>query len=297
MSGLGAGRRARRGRWGCLGTAVVVVALLCGLSALMGSEMMWARLGDLVDRTFLFYPRAEWVATPEDGGLQYEDLTLTAADGAAISAWFVPARDPAAPVLLFCHGNAGNISHRVHNLVLLNRIGLSTLIFDYPGFGRSSGRPLEAGVYRSAHAAYRHLREERGIPDERIVLFGRSLGAAVAVELASGGRGRALIMECAFTDLHGMGRHLYPILPLPRRLKRKYPTHDRLADVRMPVLIIHGEADRLVPVAMARRLFDAARRPKDLYFIPGAGHDDTVIVGGGEYGGRIRSFVTTWVRP
>jgi fermentation-respiration switch protein FrsA (DUF1100 family) len=276
---------------------VAVVAGLCGLSALMGSEAMWKKMGDLVDRTFLFYPHAEWVATPEDGGVPFEDLMLTGEDGSTVSAWYVPARDPAAPVLLFCHGNAGNISHRVHNLVLLNRIGISVLIFDYPGFGRSSGRPLEAGLYRSAHTACRYLKEERGIPDEKIVLFGRSLGAAAAVELAAAGQGRALIIECAFTDLHEMGRHLYPVLPLPRRLKRKYPTAERLAGVRMPVLIIHGEDDRLVPVSMARRLHQLARRPKDLYLIPGAGHDDTMFVGGGEYGNRIRSFVSTWVRP
>lgn len=291
------GRGRLRRRWGCLIAVVLVVALLCSLPALMGSDAMWKKLGDLVDRTFLFYPYQEWVATPEDGGIPFEDLMLTAEDGTAISAWFVPARDPAAPVLLFCHGNAGNISHRVHNLVLLNRIGMSVLIFDYPGFGRSGGRPLESGVYRSAHTAYRHLREQRGVPDERIVLFGRSLGAAAAVELAAGGRGRALIMEGAFTDLYAMGRHLYPVLPLPRRLKRKYPSARWLAEVRMPVLIIHGEADRLVPVSMARRLYQLARRPKDLYLIPGAGHNETVQLGGGEYGDRIRRFITTWVRP
>jgi fermentation-respiration switch protein FrsA (DUF1100 family) len=290
-------RRRSLRRWGCWITVAAVVAGLCGLLALMGSEAMWKILGDLVDRTFLFYPRPEWVATPEDGGVLFEDLMLTTEDGTAISAWYVPARDPAAPVLLFCHGNAGNISHRVHNLVLLNRIGISSLIFDYPGFGRSGGHPLEAGVYQSAQTAYRYLRDERGVPDRKIVLFGRSLGAAVAVELAAGGHGRALIIECAFTDLYEMGRHLYPALPMPRRLERKYPTAGRLAEVRMPVLIIHGEADRLVPLSMARRLHQLARRPKEFYLIPGAGHDDTLIVGGGDYGERIRSFVTTWVRP
>jgi len=139
------GRGRLRRRWGCLIAVVLVVALLCSLPALMGSDAMWTKLGDLVDRVFLFYPYAEWVATPEDGGVPFEDLMLSAEDGTAISAWYVPARDPAAPVLLFCHGNAGNISHRVHNLVLLNRIGVSVLIFDYPGFGRSGGQPLEAG--------------------------------------------------------------------------------------------------------------------------------------------------------
>jgi len=117
------------------------------------------------------------------------------------------------------------------------------------------------------------------------------------VELAAGGRGRALIMEGAFTDLYEMGRHLYPILPMPGRLKRKYPGARWLAEVRMPVLIIHGEADRLVPVSMAQQLYQLARRPKDLYLIPGAGHNETVQLGGGEYGDRIRSFITTWVRP
>lgn len=283
--------------WGCLVAIAVVLAGLCTLSAMMESEAMWKRLGNLVDQTFLFYPQADWVATPEDGGVPFEDLMLTAEDGSVISAWYVPARDPNAPVLLFCHGNAGNISHRVHNLVLLNRIGLSVLIFDYPGFGRSSGRPLEAGIYGSAHAAYRHLREERGIPDKRIVFFGRSLGAAAALELAAGGRGRALIMESGFTDLHQMGRHLYPMLPMPSRLKRKYPNAQRLTSLRMPLLIIHGADDQLVPVSMAQRLFELARRPKDLYLVPGAGHNDTVLAGGGEYGNRIRDFVTTWVHP
>jgi len=287
----------KRKRWGCLAVLLATVGCLCLLSALMGSDVMWKQLGDLVDQVFLFYPQAEWVATPEDGGVLFEDLMLATDDGTAISAWYVPARDPEAPVMLFCHGNAGNISHRVHNLVLLNRIGITVLIFDYPGFGRSEGRPLEDGVYRSAHAAYRYLREQRGVPDDRIVLFGRSLGAAAAIELASAGHGRALIIESAFTDLHQMGRHIYPMLPLPRRLKRKYPNAERLAGVRMPLLVIHGESDRLVPVQQARQLHQLARRPKDLYLIPGAGHNDTVMVGGGEYGGKIRDFVTTWVRP
>jgi len=295
MTRRSGGRRQFR-RWGCLAAVVAVVAGLCCLSALMESEAMWKRLGNLVDRTFLFYPHEAWVATPEAGGVPFEDLVLTTEDGTDISAWYVPARDPRAPVMLFCHGNAGNISHRVHNLVLLNRIGIAVLIFDYPGFGKSGGTPLETGVYASARAAYRYLVEDRGVPPDRIVLFGRSLGAAAAVELAAAGHGRALIMESGFTDLYEMGRQTFPVLPMPRRLRRKYPNIERLPHVRMPVLIIHGEADRLVPVAMARRLFEAARRPKDLYLIPGAGHNDTVTVGGGEYGGRIRSFTTTWIK-
>jgi hypothetical protein len=208
-------------------------------------------------------------ATPEAIGLDYEDAVIETADGERLHGWFVPA-DTARGTLLFFHGNAGNISHRLDSLAIFNRLGLDVLMVDYRGYGQSSGEPSEAGTYRDARAAWDWL-VARGVPPGRIVVFGRSLGGAVGAWLA----GQAdvspagLIVESSFTSGTDMARRLYPWLPARLITRLKYPVRDHLAAATSPVLVIHSRDDEIIPFDMGRALFDAAPEPKTFFELRG----------------------------
>jgi len=213
-------------------------------------------------------PGREVVATPATIGLRFESVTLATADGERLDAWLVPAAEARA-TLLFCHGNAGNISHRLDSLRLFHDLGLSALIFDYRGYGRSTGTPTEAGTYRDAQAAWQYLTQHRHISPQRIVLFGRSLGAAVAAELATRSAPGALIVESAFTSVPDMAAHLYPYFPARWLARLHYPTRDYLATVSCPVLVVHSREDEIIPFTHGQQLYDAAREPKRLLELHG----------------------------
>ena len=182
-------------------------------------------------------------ATPGAIGLAYEDARIDTADGERLHGWFVPA-ESARGTLLFFHGNAGNISHRVDNILRLNRLGLSVFIFDYRGYGKSQGEPSESGLYGDASAALAWL-GKRGIRQEQIIYFGRSLGAAVAVQLALTKQPAALILESPFTSVAGMGKKHYPLLfrVLGWLIEAKYDNEKKIANITAPLLLIHGTRD------------------------------------------------------
>jgi uncharacterized protein len=214
----------------------------------------------------LYHPTFDWRATPEDIGLPYESIYLEAADRVKISAWWVPAPSPRGAVL-FCHGNGGNISDRLDFIRMFNCLGLSTLIFDYRGYGKSEGRPSEQGTYGDAEAAWTYLVEEGRINPGRIVVFGRSLGGAVAARVAGLHIPGALILESSFTSVRGAARDRFPWIwaLLPDR----YPTKRFLQKAACPVLIIHSRDDRMIPLHHGRDLFAAARTPKEFLEIRG----------------------------
>lgn len=244
--------------------ATVLLMLALPYAALVA--FLWLR-----QESMLFLPgipSREIAATPADVGLRYEALRLSTADGEALDAWFVPARDERA-VLLFCHGNAGNISHRLDSLRIFHDLGLSVLIFDYRGFGRSTGRPTEQGTQEDARAAWRYLVEERGIPEARIVLFGRSLGGAVATWLAERTRPRALIVESTFRSVPDLAAEIYWFLPVRRLARLQYPVETLLPSVEAPVLIVHSRDDEIIPFAHGEALHAAARPPKQLLELEG----------------------------
>ncbi|MDZ4339488.1 MAG: alpha/beta hydrolase [candidate division NC10 bacterium] len=221
-------------------------------------------------------PSRAILATPEEVGLAYERVTITTEDGVALDGWFVPA--PARRgTLLFFHGNAGNISHRLDSLKIFYDLGLATLIIDYRGYGRSTGEPSEEGTYRDAEAAWRYLTGARQIPARDIALFGRSLGAAVAAHLATRHAPGALILESAFTSVPDLAAELYPFLPARWLARFRYPTAADLRSVSCPVLIVHSRNDEIIPFAHAQRLFAAAREPRRLLEIRG-GHNDGFLV-------------------
>src|SRR3989338_1951271 len=225
----------------------------------------------------VFYPEAgrEIIAAPSHVGLPYKDVLLTTDDGLSLHGWFIPAAE-ARGTVLFLHGNAGNISHRIDTLQMFHRLGYSTLIFDYRGYGNSGGTPSEQGTYRDAEAAWRHLIEQRHTPSCRIVLFGESLGGAVAAWLAVREKPAALVIAYGFTSVPDFAQQLYPYLPARWLARIRYDTRESLRSVAAPVLIAHSPEDEIIPFEQGRALFAAANPPK-LFLELAGGHNDGFI--------------------
>ncbi len=274
---------ARRSIVGGASLALVLMALL-GLAA---------RQTDLLDRYFVFFPDRQIHRTPEDLGLQYEDVFFTTSDGVRLHGWFIPSDGDTTVVWL--HGNAGNISHRVDNLLMMNHmLGVNVFIIDYRGYGRSGGAPSEKGLYRDAEAALAYLSSRPQTGDDRLIFFGRSLGAAVAVELATRAAPHALILESPFTSVREMAKLSYPFMPAPfltLPIRSRFDSLAKITNVHAPVMVLHGDMDDIVPFEIARRLYDAANEPKRFYTIEGAGHNDTYAVGGAAYFDALKAFI------
>jgi fermentation-respiration switch protein FrsA (DUF1100 family) len=261
--------------------------------ALAGALGLLAGCEDGVERYLLYFPTRALDATPATYGLPFEEVWFQAADGVRLHGWFVPARGARA-TLLWLHGNAGNIGHRVHNLRLFHdALGVHVFLFDYRGYGLSEGEPSEAGLLKDAEAAWRLLQARPDVDPRGVVLFGRSLGAAVAAELATRVEPAALILETPFTTLLDMGRHHYWFLPVRWLVRSRYDTLGAIRRVRVPVLVLHGDADEIVPFDMGEQVFAAASEPKAFYRIPGASHNDTYLVGGKAYLRALREFLAT----
>ncbi len=277
-----------------------------------GSWVSLARILRAVLVTYLLVVLAmmfieDWLVYPapsrDDGdwqaaNLEHEDVWFTSADGTKLHGWFVPGDTPdrkARAVVLFHHGNAGNISHRLETLALLNGLGLSTCIFDYRGYGKSSGRPTERGVYLDARAVWDWLADEQGVAPGRVVVWGRSLGSAVAARLArdlagEGVRPAALVLESAFTSVPDMGRTAYPFLPVRLIARMRMRTVDYVRGVNCPVLVAHSPSDEIVPYAQGRAVFDAAPEPKRFFELRG-GHNDGFLVTGRDYVQGVDAFL------
>lgn len=244
---------------------------------------------DSLLRHYLFFPERDLAASPRDLGLPYENIWLTTVDDVRLHGWLIPNIDSPA-TLLFLHGNGGNISHRLDNLKRLFDAGLQIFILDYRGYGQSDGQPSEQGTYDDAAAAWQWLTDEIG---GAIVVFGRSLGGAIATWLAaqSDVAPAGLILESTFTRGRDVAETLVPLPGLARMIPDLYPTLDRIDRIQTPLLCIHGSDDELIPVAHARRLYEAASEPKSLYIVDGGRHNDTYVVGGSSYIQRLTGFV------
>ncbi|MBW1992040.1 MAG: alpha/beta hydrolase [Deltaproteobacteria bacterium] len=247
--------------------------------------MFW----EFSEKGIVFFPDPYLIGTPADHGLDYEEVFFPAEDGVKLHGWWVPREG--SPTLLWFHGNAGNISHRLDNLKLLWELtGVQVFIFDYREYGRSEGRISREGTFKDALAAYRYVTESRGLPGEELVLFGRSLGTALATDLAIRYPCRALILESPFTNSKEMAR-LYAPFFFDWRPRVPYDNLGKIGQVRAPVMVVHGTQDEIIPVDMGRRVFEAAPEPKELYLIPGAHHNDTYMVAGREYFARLKNFI------
>ena len=206
-------------------------------------------------------PSRELTASPKDIGLEFENITLTTSDNERLHGWFVPA-DGARGVVLFFHGNAGNISHRLDSIAIFNRLGLDTLIIDYRGYGESSGKTSEQGTYLDAQAACDYLVSDRGVPAERIVIFGRSLGGAIGAWLGSQHRPAAVIIESSFSSGVDMAKRLYPFLPAILITRLRYPVVKFAARLQSPVLVVHSRDDEIIPFEMGKAIYNAVKQRK-----------------------------------
>jgi hypothetical protein len=249
----------------------------------------------LLESRFLYHPERGHDAVPDALGLAYEDVAVRTRDGLTLHGWFLPHRAPRA-TLLFFHGNAGNISHRLPKARILHALGLNVFLLDYRGYGRSEGRPNERGTYRDAQAAWEALQGRPGVDASRVVCFGESLGGAVAIDLATRARCRALVVESSFTSVPELAADLFHIPFLKWLVATRYDSRRKLPSVRAPVLFIHGTEDDLVPFSHAERLFAAANEPKDLFPVPRAGHNDVFMVAGRSWGERIDAFLSNALR-
>ncbi len=241
------------------------------------------------EKGIVFFPDPQLIGNPGDYGLEYEEVYFEAEDGVRLHGWWVP--KDGAPVLLWFHGNAGNISHRLENINLLHRLAeVQVFIFDYREYGKSEGLICREGTYKDSAGAYRYVTATRGIDPADLVLFGRSLGTALAVDLAARLPCRSLIIESPFTNSSDMAKLFLPFM-FDWRPRVPYDNLGKIDKIKAPLLIIHGSEDEIIPVSMSRRLFAAAREPKELYIIPGAHHNDTYLVGGPAYFDRLTRFI------
>jgi fermentation-respiration switch protein FrsA (DUF1100 family) len=246
-----------------------------------------------LERFVIYFPERALEATPRAEGLDYADVRFPASDGVMLHGWLVPA--PGARfTLIWFHGNAGNISHRVNNIGYLHRLlRVNIFIFDYRGYGQSAGGYSdlsEEATYRDAEGALRAVRARPEVAGTRLVYFGRSLGSAVAVEAARREEPAGLILETPFTSIRDMARTHYPFLPR-LFLQTEYDSLAKIPAIRVPLLIVHGDRDEIVPLDHSQRLFAAANEPKTYYLIPGAHHNDTYIVGGDAYFAAVGRFL------
>jgi len=269
--------------WNILLPPVLLCAGLYGLLVL-GVYIFQARLLFFPDQ-----PGRHHVQVPTDIGLHYETVRILTADGVTLDGWFVPA-DKARGVILFFHGNAGNISHRLDSLRIFNKLGLNTLIIDYRGYGSSTGTPSETGTYLDAEAAWRYLVEECHFSPRDIIIFGRSLGGAVAVHLASQQDPAALIAESTFTSVPDLAAELYPWLPARWLSRFQYNSLRKIKSVNCPVLVVHSSQDEIIPARHGSRIFAAARAPKEFLKISGS-HDNGFLTSGRVYTAGLDHFL------
>lgn len=223
-------------------------------------------------------------------GLPLEEVWLPVDDGVTVFGWFIDA-GPSRPILLWCHGNAGNVSHRLENIRQLYQRGISVFIFDYRGYGRSTGKPTEVGLYQDALASYDYLIHQRRISPERLIIFGRSLGSGVAGEVAVQRPTAGLIVEGSFPSIQAMANHHYFGIPAGWLMDVNFDLAQKVGALQVPLLVIHGEQDSIVPMALGRQVFDAAHEPKRWYVVSGAEHNDVPFVGGESYFREIDTFL------
>lgn len=261
----------------------VVVAIILGLAV----------SGYFLQHKLIYFPESELVATPADIGLEFEEISFAAQDGVQLHGWFVPAIETDL-VVLFCHGNAGNISHRLETIETFHNLGLSVFIFDYRGFGQSQGSPSEEGTYKDVRAAWRYLLHKKQLAPGKILLWGRSLGGPIAAAMAREDKPGGLVLESTFTSLPEVAGRIYPFLPVKRFTRYRYPTREYLQDVSCPVLIMHSAEDDLIPYSFGKELFESAREPKRFLEMRG-GHNEGHLVSAAEYARAVRAFISELV--
>ena len=268
-----------------LSIAASVYVLLALVLYLLQGKMVF--LSDLPGRAL--------TASPGDMGLEYEDVSLTTSDGERLHGWYVPATNRRG-VVLFFHGNAGNISHRLDSIGIFHQLGLDTLIIDYRGYGQSTGKTTEQGTYLDAQAAWGYLADERGIPADRIIVFGRSLGGAIGAWLGAKRTPAAVIIESSFTSGVDMARRLYPFLPVRLITRLRYPVVEYASRLECPVLVVHSRNDEIIPFEMGQSIYAAVNQRKSFLELRGD-HNNGIFISRHDYIAGLDGFIDSVLGP
>lgn len=266
--------------------AISLVLIIAGLYIFIAFLLM------IFQSKMIFYPDRDIIATPKEIGLVYEDIYFTTTDNIKLNGWFVQA-EQSRGVIIFCHGNAGNISHRLESIKQFVDLGFSVFIFDYRGFGLSSGKITEQGSYLDAEAAYNYIIDNKNIDPIKIVFFGRSLGGSVASWLAKEKTPKLLIIESTFTSIVDFASQTYPIFPVKLLLRFDYNTKKYLQEIKCPVLIIHSVDDEMIPFNHAIELFNIANEPKELLKLTGT-HNEGFMFSRNNYITGLKNFLNKY---
>ncbi len=261
--------------------AILVIGLFVFLSA-----MAYFGQGGMI-----FAPSREIEITPDEVGLAFDDVFVNVTDTERIHAWYFPAAatEATSRTVLFCHGNAGNISGRIETAQLLLELGVNVLLFDYRGYGRSDGEPTEANVYADAQAAFDWLRQQKRLQATDIFVFGRSLGGAVAVEMGVVNDCGGVIVESSFTSIVAMGQRVYPYLPVSLLARYRFDSISKMAGIRAKVLVTHSPDDDMIPYEMGQQLHEAASGERAFISLSG-GHNDQSYFDNASYRNGLREF-------
>ena len=269
-------------------TLVSILTIAISIYALL-ALMLYLFQGRMV---FLSnFPGRELTASPDNIGLGYENISLTTSDNESLHGWYIPAENSRG-VVLFFHGNAGNISHRLDSIDIFHEVGLSTLIIDYRGYGQSTGKTSEQGTYLDAQAAWDYLVNHRGMPPDRIIIFGRSLGGAIGTWLGVHNTPAGVIIESSFSSGADMARRLYPFLPVSLLTRLQYPVVDYAGRLSSPVLVIHSIDDEIIPFSMGQEVYAAVNQSKEFLQLSGD-HNNGFLINQGDYVAALKGFVQT----
>jgi fermentation-respiration switch protein FrsA (DUF1100 family) len=261
------------------------------LIAAFAAIAFWTLLFMLFEERFIFFPSSYSDGYYEEArSLPFlEDCWFMTDDGVKLHGWFAQ-RDSAIATLVISHGNAGNLSHRLPVIKTFRDLGFNVFMYDYRGYGRSEGSPDEEGVYRDGRAAFDYVLKRNDVDPRNVILFGTSLGGAVAVDVALDRPAAGLILESTFSSATDVARVAYPFLPAQFLLRSKFDSAEKIRTIRIPLLFLHGDQDRIIPLSLGRKLFEAANEPKSFFVVPGADHNDIFWVGGRAYLEQIRNF-------
>lgn len=237
----------------------------------------------------IFFPSSELIQSPNSWGLSYQDVSFKSSDDIELHGWYIP-RDDSNQVLLFFHGNAGNISHRGESVEIFHRLGFNVFIIDYRGYGQSKGTPSEQGLYKDAAAAWQYLTQTLQVPEHNITLFGRSLGGSIAANLASNVHAKALIIESTFSSARDMATVTFPLLSHVIVMRFEFNTIDHVKNLDYPLLVIHSPDDDIIPYRLGKKIFEAAKGPKSFIDING-GHNGGFLQSQPQYQQQIAAFI------
>ena len=246
----------------------------------------------IFEKSLIYYPARTLEGVPGDLGLPSEEVLLDVEPGVKIHAWFIKAASqPSIATVLFSHGNAGNIGDRLDRVRSWKSLGVDVLLYDYRGFGRSTGSPDEEGTYRDGRAAYDYLVNVRHVDPSKLVLMGESLGCAISIQLALDRKAAGLILEAPFASIRRMAAAIYPFLPLGPFVRTRYDNLGKASRLNVPLLVVQGTLDEVIPIEQGKAVFAAAPEPKTFIAMEGAHHNDVYLIGGEAYRRAVAALI------